>query len=256
MAKRQYVSLRWKFALVFFLGSLFLAGAIAGMLYSYLSKTLEQELLNTSKMIAFSIEEPVAENLYTRDKEALKDLVEKYKSFDNVDYLIVESYDRGIVAHTFIDDVPQELKGANNEENLDEEGAFNVEIVTIKSSNTKYVDIMIPVKEGELGYIRIGTNKKYIDDKVLTTIYYSLYVIAVLTTLWIVIAIIVVNYKITQPIKFLADMAEKISLGDFETPINIKAKNEIGELGEAIERMRESLKAAINRLRKRQKRKI
>ena len=256
MARQKYISLRWKFAFAFIFGAVLLAGVIAYMLNGYLSKTLENELINTSRMIARSIEEPVAENLFTRDTRALKDLVEKYKYFENVDYLIIEDFERNVVAHTFIEEIPQELVGANSNEALDEEGAYNTKIVSQQEEKTKYVDIIIPVKEGELGYIRIGTNKKYIDSKVYTTIYYTMSVIGVLTTLWMLVGILMVYFQVTQPIKFLADMAEKISLGDFNTPIKVKSKNEIGELAEAIERMRESLKAAIERLKKRQMRKI
>jgi HAMP domain-containing protein len=45
-------------------------------------------------------------------------------------------------------------------------------------------------------------------------------------------------------------------LGDFDTEIIVKSNDEIGDLGNSIDRMRESLKAAIDRLRKRQKMKI
>ena len=256
MSKQKYMNLKWKYAIMFLFGSLLLGGIIALQLYFYLSDTLEQELINTSRMIALSIEEPVAENLFKEDIVALKDMVEKYKSFENVDYLIVEKYDREKIADTFIEGVPEELKSANTSDNLDEIGTYNTAIVNVPSMGTEFVDIMIPVKEGDLGFIRIGTDKKYIDDKVLATIYYTLSVIAILTSIWVIIGIIVVNLQITKPIKYLAEMAEKISLGDFNTPIQISAKNEIGELADAIERMRESLKAAIDRLRKRQIRKI
>jgi len=46
-------------------------------------------------------------------------------------------------------------------------------------------------------------------------------------------------------------MAYKISMGDFQKPVIVRVKNEIGVLGEAIERMRESLKTSIERLRNR-----
>ncbi|MCK5075560.1 MAG: HAMP domain-containing protein, partial [Calditrichia bacterium] len=240
----------------FVFGAILLAGIIAFMLNGYLSKTLESELINTSRMIARSIEEPVAENLYVRDVQALKDLVEKYKYFENVDYLIIEDFERNVVEHTFMEDIPEEIKNANSIDDLDEEGAYNTIIASNSALGIEYVDIIIPVKEGELGFIRIGTDKNYIDSKVLTTIYYTISVIGILTGIWMIIGILIVNFQISHPIKFLAEMAEKISLGDFNTPIKIKSKNEIGELAEAIERMRESLKAAIDRLKKRQMRKI
>lgn len=56
---------------------------------------------------------------------------------------------------------------------------------------------------------------------------------------------------ITKPINQLNQVADAISLGDFSKEIKIETKDEIGDLGQAIERMKASLQAAIERLRKR-----
>jgi HAMP domain-containing protein len=40
-------------------------------------------------------------------------------------------------------------------------------------------------------------------------------------------------------------------MGELDTPIKIKEKGEVGALAESIERMQTSVKAAIERLRKR-----
>jgi HAMP domain-containing protein len=40
-------------------------------------------------------------------------------------------------------------------------------------------------------------------------------------------------------------------MGDFDTPIQIKEKGEVGALAESIERMQIGVKAAIERLKKR-----
>jgi methyl-accepting chemotaxis protein len=57
---------------------------------------------------------------------------------------------------------------------------------------------------------------------------------------------------IGAPIKKLTDVAERISVGDMGAEIKIKSKDEIGNLAEAISRMQDSLRLAIERLRRRQ----
>jgi HAMP domain-containing protein len=52
---------------------------------------------------------------------------------------------------------------------------------------------------------------------------------------------------IIRPIRWLADMASKMSTGDLETPLEIDSQDEIGELACSLERMRTSLKAAMAR---------
>ena len=55
---------------------------------------------------------------------------------------------------------------------------------------------------------------------------------------------------IVTPIMSLTDAAERMSLGDLNVKIDIKSKDEIGLLAQAIGRMQTSLRLAMNRLRK------
>jgi len=116
----------------------------------------------------------------------------------------------------------------------------------------KYIyDITQPIKEGLLGFVRVGMKKKYVDQKIKETLYFLVIVFIGGTFLAIILTLFIITLKVSKPIAYLTDVAYKISLGDFNTPVNLKTRNEIGVLGEAIERMRESLKTSIERLRKR-----
>ena len=76
------------------------------------------------------------------------------------------------------------------------------------------------------------------------------YGVVVLIISTLLIWLIVVHF-ITKPISHINSVADSISLGDFTVKLDISTKDEIGELAQAIERMRTSLKGAIERLRKR-----
>lgn len=56
---------------------------------------------------------------------------------------------------------------------------------------------------------------------------------------------------ISKPIRELVLDARRISFGELERPIQIRGSGEIAELASALERMRTSIKSAIERLRKR-----
>jgi len=56
---------------------------------------------------------------------------------------------------------------------------------------------------------------------------------------------------ITQPITYLTQVAERISLGELDSKIEIDRKDEIGELAEAFERMQISTQVMLERLRMR-----
>lgn len=55
---------------------------------------------------------------------------------------------------------------------------------------------------------------------------------------------------IVRPIVYLTDVADRISLGDLDTKIEIRSSDEVGMLAESFNRMQESLRAAIERLRR------
>lgn len=69
------------------------------------------------------------------------------------------------------------------------------------------------------------------------------------------VAVIVLTYSfsrtIIRPITHLTQVANRISMGDLDTRVEIKSRDEVGLLAESFSRMQESLRAAIERLKKR-----
>jgi len=51
----------------------------------------------------------------------------------------------------------------------------------------------------------------------------------------------------------LTDLAQRISIGDLDAEVDIKSKDEIGDLYDAIVRMQESIRLSMERLRRRRK---
>ena len=56
-----------------------------------------------------------------------------------------------------------------------------------------------------------------------------------------------------QPISDLVKAADSISLGDLTRPVKSTTNDELGDLAQALERMRLSLEAAMDRLRRRKR---
>jgi methyl-accepting chemotaxis protein len=71
------------------------------------------------------------------------------------------------------------------------------------------------------------------------------------TVLLIGLIVSIYSHRLTTKIKSLTDVAERISIGDLGAEIKTKARDEIGELAEAISRMQESIRISIDRLRRR-----
>ena len=69
----------------------------------------------------------------------------------------------------------------------------------------------------------------------------------------LLVGVIVLTYSsiLTSRIRKLTDHAERISVGDLDVELDIKSNDEIGDLGEAIRRMQDSIRLSIQRLRRR-----
>ena len=77
------------------------------------------------------------------------------------------------------------------------------------------------------------------------------YVVILCVVLVLLIRIYFYARSLIRPIRHLSEVADKISMGQWDTPIQIKEKGEVGALAESIERMQIAVKAAIERLQKR-----
>ena len=62
---------------------------------------------------------------------------------------------------------------------------------------------------------------------------------------------IAVSRSITKPIRHLAEVADRMSLGELDVNIDVEGNNEVGQLAESLRRMQTSLRSAIERLRQR-----
>jgi C4-dicarboxylate-specific signal transduction histidine kinase len=74
-------------------------------------------------------------------------------------------------------------------------------------------------------------------------------VTAVLLGIIAVVLALLASSSITVPLSQLAQVADRISLGEMDAKIDVRSKDEIGDLAEALIRMQSSLRAAIERFR-------
>jgi HAMP domain-containing protein len=81
------------------------------------------------------------------------------------------------------------------------------------------------------------------------------YIIMSALLLILLVVIYLYSRSVIQPIRYLSEVADKISMGELDTPIQLKARGEVSVLAESIERMQASVKAAIERLQKRREKK-
>ena len=250
-----YMSLKWKVTGLIVAGTLIFGLVLMIFMYVQTAQVLQNELIQRGRTIAVSVSKTASELVLQNSQVELRFLAMEAKSFESVDYVLIEDDESEIISDTFNGNVPKELIKTNAfDDDVISADAFKDLLITVPEIGEVY-DILVPIDEGMVGYVRVGMGKRFVDTIINHALFFSLLVIGIGVILAI-IASFLLSKRITDPIIYLTKAADKISMGDFDTAIKTKSNDEIGDLGIAIERMRESLKAAIDRLRKRQKMRI
>ena len=99
--------------------------------------------------------------------------------------------------------------------------------------------------EGRMKWVEKGYFEAY-DIKI-----QMFYFVILVALVFLLMVVYFYSRSVIRPIRYLSEVADRISMGDLDTPIRIKAKGEVGLLAESIERMQTSVKAALERLQKR-----
>jgi methyl-accepting chemotaxis protein len=129
------------------------------------------------------------------------------------------------------------------------DGVASTNVIRNDGYFTAFKDIKDPDGRS-IGRVGVGLTESYVGQP----LRYALLSIAVATLISLVggvVMAIFLSQRLTQPIIRLTEAANRISLGELDDAIAVASDDEIGQLAESLERMRISLKQAIERLRRR-----
>jgi nitrogen fixation/metabolism regulation signal transduction histidine kinase len=245
------LSIRNKIALFIIVSAVLFSAILFIVTRALLNQTFEEFLLNQGKIIGTDVSVFVSQKLVPDNSKVLKRQILKYLEYSYIEYIIVEDSIRQITLNTFEGDVPPELIGANNTSNLKETN--NIEMVSLAISNQliKVYDILTPINKGQQGFVRVGIRKNSIDKNVWNILFFIGIVVVGGIIFCLTIAFFFLTLQISKPVLYLTKAAEEISLGNLESSVEINVKNELRGLATAIDRMRESLRKSIEKMRTR-----
>ncbi|MBN2424819.1 MAG: HAMP domain-containing protein [Calditrichaceae bacterium] len=240
----KFISLRWKISGVLIISNFILGILMVIIVNHTVTSSLSKELIERGRTIAVDLGHYSAELLLEKDRVGLKQIIMGSLNSESVEYILIQDDEKDILADTYNGQVPVVLTKAEMA------GDLTPQIVDLDEENSAY-DIWVPVEEGELGYIRVGMKKSYITDSVYETNLIVIGAIVIITLIGIVVVLILAN-RIIKPILYLTERADQISQGNLEEEVKVNTKDEIESLGMALERLRESVKIALERLKKHQ----
>jgi methyl-accepting chemotaxis protein len=249
---KKFQSLRVKISMFIVLGIVIFSIIMITFIYFHLSGTLTNALIEQGRIVGENISELAAEKLIVDDLVSLRMDIEKHRQYSSIEYILIEDFNHQIQTDTYNGDVPPELIGANSYDASGEK-KFNIKQVSVNLNNTniKIYDILVPIKEGLMGFTRVGMKKSYVDSQIQNTLLYLGGITALGILISIIVALVIITTQITRPVLYLTNAAENISLGNLDLNIEVKVKNELQILASAIDRMRESLRTCLERMKAR-----
>ena len=219
----------------FLIGTIGFVVALGLAVIIIVQTTLTQRLLTELQRRGVSITKGiVGESIHpvlTEDMVGLQILINDRKTSDkDIEYIFILDSQGEVLAHTFGEGFPIDLKDANTV------GSGQHSIQPLVTEEGVILDIAVPILEGGAGVVHVGVSEKPVKESVANTIR---------LIVGMIIAALVVGSGgaavlaavITKPILELAEAAKAVGGGDLQHKVRVRTQDEIGQLGVAFNEM-------------------
>jgi two-component system NtrC family sensor kinase len=221
-----------------------------------LATHLTSEFASKGTAIATSIANASDELILTRDASTIQSLVDQYRQIRGVGYVFVVDGEGQIVSHTFVPEVPVELRTLRRA-TWNEPGGDSVQQVEVAvAGGGDYLDISAPVLAGVAGAVHVGMDRGVIRADITATIVNQLLVVGAIL-LFAVIAAATFIGRIAKPLSALTAHANQVARQNLDDGFEpdertlgplAEGRDETGELARAFLAMERAVGRQIARL--------
>lgn len=245
--------------LMVFLIFIFFTGSILTVVYMMLVPSLMHNQLDLrTSSISHSLSAAVQEPLLTKNYVVVNQTAEINASLPGVAYVYVLDKKHNVVAGIFGDKkrfepdfidkanivgFPMEISSLNNLPFDKVESSLDYQV-----GGQKIHDVAVRIGHGsEAAHVGLFTENA---ENTVRKSLIPLLIVLIVFTLLGCLSFLLVARTISTPIQSLTQAAERLSLGEIDSPIQVRGSGEIRDLAASLERMRFSIKEAINRLKR------
>lgn len=217
------------------LGIIALLSVAAGLIvWDSLDDIVSKQLQKRGAEIASHVALSSGNYILMEDLYNLYDLAKQTAAnSEDVRYILIIDSNNRLLAHTFSSGIPQGL--------LVDRVNDKPQATAIFSSNEGIIhDIVVPIENGAVGYVRVGMTEEHTRNSVNQHIREIVLTIFGVCTLAVFLSSRI-SAIITKPIRNLAQVAESITQGNLEIRANIRDGGEVGRLASAFNEMAASL---------------
>lgn len=258
--KKFYLSIFWKFLIAIILTVTFFAFLNIKFVWNKVFNTIDLEISKRIIFIGKNLANQSLSYILYNDISTLQTITDDTKNSDPIiEYCIILDSDNKVLAHTFTQGFPKKLLDANRLKAGDSLSMVNIRAENFSSKNIK--DVLIPVLDGKVGFVRIGIN----DDTAWLDLENTLITFVLIFIAFILLGFLgafIFSYLISKPIKRIKFVTEVIDIDNLDTKYytskqeskrnfflsKLKITDEIDDLSEKFNEMVERLGSTYNKL--------
>ncbi|SMP65747.1 PAS domain S-box-containing protein [Desulfonatronum zhilinae] len=234
------------------LAMIIIFGAMATVSSLYSGWTLHRQLMleNESKGVAIarSIANSSTELLLNRDAATVQAVIDQYLEIKNVAYVYVQDRSGDVISHTFTPRAPEELLRLRPSSATDRMPYHEIDLQKVKVPALGMVlDIAHPILGGLAGTVHVGMDLDSINSFIWREILFQHGMFIFFFVVGIGVAFILMN-RISRPLTQLSDYAKRVADHEFDAPLHVSSKDEIGDLAGTMQRMARHLDEMISGL--------
>ena len=224
------------------MSAIFGSGILA-FVYVQIQSTLHDEAINKTRILADGLSVKAAEPVQVEDLNALRLIQGEAISQSDVAYCFIKDGRGRAISSSFEgNQVPPVLQNINTlQPGMPREASA---VVTLKGSVIEVIDIASPIAGGTLGSVHVGVNMTKIKDNIRSLL---MFIMAVgIVSLGILSAVTLVLSAVTiAPVRDLMRVAEALGRGDLSKKANVTTGDELGQLGDTLNRTIDRLQGLV-----------
>lgn len=209
-----------------------------------LQDRLSEEYRSKGRAIATSIASSSENIIGTSPAETTQALIDNFLEIEGVGYALVIDASGEIIAHTFVPQVPSQLR--NLKETMTRSQNIVMGDMEIEGMGD-FIDISAPILAGVGGYVHVGMDKGPIAAEIREGVVRELSLIFLLFVMSAIATYIMVK-RVSQPLTELTQYAQQLAVKDFSASIDIRSDDEIGLLATTMQSMASDIGSFVEQL--------
>jgi methyl-accepting chemotaxis protein len=238
------MSIRTKIVLMIVSMSVVFGAGILGFIYLQIQNTLRDEAINKTLIVADGLSVKAVEPVQVEDLNALQFIQGEAISQPEVAYCFIRDGRGRVLSSSFEGNIiPAPLQNINV---LKPGVPFGTQpaVITLRDSTVEVIDIASPISGGTLGTVHVGLNMTLIKSNIRNLLMFIMGV-GVIALIILSVLTLILSAITIAPVKDLMRVAEALGRGDLSKKATVKTADELGQLGDTLNRTIDRLQGLV-----------